>query len=289
MACDTRRPTTNHTPHCQPLMKRNWTMAIVTEISWDDMWSGKALPESPARKAFREAIAEIAEKAKATLPECNGRVDSAVKIVLAGDVELLEDGTAKVASASNGTMKYFIVNGECSCKDYTKAPSNWCKHRIAAGLAKRARTLAKTKLEQQNNGVSNGTHQTSETQVQPEPVLPPVEAPVKSALVTPSVELPTQSEQAGAPVTHTEAPASANVYIEIAGRKVQLTLRDSNEEQLLSRMEKLLSRFPAEEPASTTPPEGWCSKHNVQMKLNHNKKGSWWSHKTNDGQWCNKK
>ena len=83
---------------------------------------------SPDRAAWREAVAEIADKAKATLPQCNGRVDSAVKIVLAGDVELLEDGKAKVASQSNGTTQYFVVNGECSCKDYAKAPSNWCKH-----------------------------------------------------------------------------------------------------------------------------------------------------------------
>ena len=104
-------------------------MAIVTEISWDDMFAGKVLPDSPARTAFREAVAEIAEKAKITLPDCIGRVDSAVKIVLNGDVELFPDGTAKVASQSNGTTKYFIVNGECTCKDYPKAPSFWCKHR----------------------------------------------------------------------------------------------------------------------------------------------------------------
>src|ERR1051326_5605151 len=128
---------------------------IVTEISWDDMFDGKPLPESPARKAYREAVAEIAEKAKITLPECNGRVDSAVKIVLADDVELLPDGTAKVDSQSNGTVRYFVVNGGCDCKDYPKAPANWCKHRIAAGLAKRARTLAKTKLEQLNS-TNNG-------------------------------------------------------------------------------------------------------------------------------------
>ena len=62
-------------------------MAIVAEISWDDMLAGKSLPENPARTAWRQAVAEIAEKAKVTLPECHGRVDSAVKIVLAGDVE----------------------------------------------------------------------------------------------------------------------------------------------------------------------------------------------------------
>jgi hypothetical protein len=112
-------------------------MAIVTEISWDDMLDGKALPETPARKAWREAVAEIAEKAKATLPECNGRVDKAVAIVLAGDVELLPDGKATVASQSNGTTAYFVVNGECQCKDFPKAPSGWCKHRVCRETARR--------------------------------------------------------------------------------------------------------------------------------------------------------
>src|SRR5215471_3734074 len=121
-------------------------MAIVTEITWDDMLDGKPLPEPSARRAWCEAVAEIADKAKQTLPECNGRVDSAVKIVLAGDVELSADGMAKVASQSNGQTAYHIVNGSCDCKDYSKALSNWCKHRIAAGIQKRAYALAKAKL-----------------------------------------------------------------------------------------------------------------------------------------------
>src|SRR5437867_10070499 len=103
-------------------------MSIVSEYSWEsDTWTHNN-GDDPARQAFRQAVAEIAAKAKAKLPECNGRVDSAVKIVLAGDVELLADGTAKVASQSNGTTTYFVVNGECQCKDFAKAPSNWCKH-----------------------------------------------------------------------------------------------------------------------------------------------------------------
>src|SRR5262249_16332752 len=222
------------TRHSATLNNEELDMAIVTEISWDDMWSGKPLPESPARTAYREAVAEIAEKAKQTLPDCIGRVDSAVKIVLNGDVELLPDGTAKVASQSNGTTKYFIVNGECSCKDYPKAPSNWCKHRIAAGLAKRARALAKSKLEQLQNGSNGPTKPAKEQpQGQSETVIPPVEAPTTEP-VTPTVEIPTQS----APVVPIlpEAPASCNTYIEIAGRKVQLTLRDSDEQRLLTRL-----------------------------------------------------
>ena len=257
-------------------------MAIVTEISWDDMFAGKVLPDSPARTAFREAVAEIAEKAKITLPDCIGRVDSAVKIVLNGDVELFPDGTARVASQSNGTTKYFIVNGECTCKDYPKAPSFWCKHRIAAGLAKRARTLAKTKLEQLQ---SNGTTQPATEQAQVQPQNESVETPVESEPITPVVSS----------VAHSEAPASCNTYIDIAGRKVQFTLRDDNEEHLLARMEKLLSRFPLpeQEPAdpgsAPTPPENWCPIHQVPMKRYSNAKGSWLSHKTPEGPWCNGK
>jgi len=93
-------------------------MAIVTSYDFEsDTWTHHN-GDTPARAASRAAVADIAAKAKETLPECNGRVDSAVKIVLAGDVELLEGGTAKVASQSNGTTVYHVVNGECTCKDF---------------------------------------------------------------------------------------------------------------------------------------------------------------------------
>src|SRR5499433_71372 len=107
---------------------RNWTMTIVTSYDWESDTFTHHNGENPTRQIWRDAVAEIAEKAKVTLPECNGRVDSAVKIVLNGDVKLLPEGKAKVASQSHGTTLYHIVNGECSCKDYAKAPSHWCKH-----------------------------------------------------------------------------------------------------------------------------------------------------------------
>jgi hypothetical protein len=189
----------------------------------------------------------------------------------------LPDGKAKVASQSNGTTKYFIVNGECTCKDYPKAPSFWCKHRIAAGLMKRSRTLAKTKLEQLQ---SNGTTPPATEQPQVQPQHEPVEAP-------------TQAEPIVTPVPLPEARSSANVFLTIKGRKIQLTLRDHDEDSLLSRMEKLLSRFPSEEEpepeSAPTPPENWCPIHHVQMKRYSNAKGSWFSHKTPEGTWCNGK
>src|SRR5713101_3704262 len=150
-------------------------MAIVTSYDWQsDPFTHHA--ENAARKAWREAVAEIAAKAKATLPDCAGRVDKAVAIVLNHDVELLEDGKAKVASQSNGQVVYHVVNGACSCKDYPKAPSNWCKHRIAAGLFKRATALVQRKLAQ-NNGASNGTNN-GQVPAAPEPEPAPAEPPV---------------------------------------------------------------------------------------------------------------
>src|SRR5437667_6847784 len=99
-------------------------MVAVHELSWEEV----SAPDFGARAVWRQAVAEVAAKAKETLPQCGGRVDSAVKSVLAGDVELLADGTAKVALQSNGTTAYFVVNGTCECKDFPKAPSGWCKH-----------------------------------------------------------------------------------------------------------------------------------------------------------------
>jgi hypothetical protein len=218
-------------------------------------------PQNPARAVWREAVAEIAEKAKARLPECNGRVDSAVKIVLAGDVELLDGGKAKVASQSNGATVYHIVNGTCDCKDYSKAPSNWCKHRIAAGIQKRATALAKHKLAQLDS-VSTGH---TEAPSQPAPAQP------QASPATSTPPLP-------------EAPASVNVHLELAGRQVQLTLRDSDEGRVLARLDAILQRFPvAAQPVDETPR---CPKHGVPLVLQHGKDGrTWYSHKTADG-WC---
>ena len=57
-------------------------MAIVTAYDWEsDTWTTNG--DTSPRQAWCQAVAEIADKARAKLPECSGRVDSAVKIVLA--------------------------------------------------------------------------------------------------------------------------------------------------------------------------------------------------------------
>src|SRR5256884_4102638 len=123
-------------------------MTIVASYDWES----DTFTHHDARAAYRAAVEEIAAKAHEKLPECNGRVDSAVKIVLAGDVELLPDGTAKVASQSNGTTAYHVVNGHCDCRDYEQAPHNFCKHRLSAAIARRAQELTKVKRDAPTNG-----------------------------------------------------------------------------------------------------------------------------------------
>ena len=94
------------------------------------------------RQTFRATVADVAAKAKAKLPEAvNGRVEAAVKLVLAGDVELAEDGTARVYSASNGVSSYQVVNGHCACQDFSRAPHGFCKHRLSAAIMRRATEL----------------------------------------------------------------------------------------------------------------------------------------------------
>src|SRR5215831_20701720 len=79
---------------------------------------------------------------------------------------------------------------------------------------------------------------------------------------------PAQPQPTAAPLP--EAPASVNVHLELAGRQVQLTLRDSDEGRLLQRLDAVLQRFPLVLKPTDPParPEGWCSTHGVQMRQN---------------------
>jgi hypothetical protein len=231
-------------------------MVAVKEFSWEEVSS----PDFGARAAWREAVAAIAEKAKAKLPECNGRVDKAVALVLNGDVELLPDGTAKVASQSNGTTGYHIVNGHCDCRDYEKAPHNLCKHRLSAAIARRAQELIKAKLD----------------------------TPATSQAEPPSQPTPAQPDAPTAPLP--EAPVSITLKATLHGHEVLVTLRGvdfaSVKAQVEQASEWLKVQAPAQSPTQRTEqPEGWCSKHGVQMHQNHKNGRSWWSHKTAEG-WC---
>jgi hypothetical protein len=55
-----------------------------TEVRWDQIVRGH-VPQPPTLPPFRKALAALVATAKQALPSCNGRVDTAVQIRLAGD------------------------------------------------------------------------------------------------------------------------------------------------------------------------------------------------------------
>src|SRR5947208_6391092 len=241
-------------------------MSIVSEYSWEsDTWTHNN-GDDPARQAFRQAVAEIAAKAKAKLPECNGRVDSAVKIVLAGDVELLADGTAKVASQSNGTTAYHVVNGHCDCRDYEKAPHNFCKHRLSAAIARRAQELTTAKLD----------------------------APATSQAEPPSQ--PAQPDAPTAPLP--EAPVSITLKATLHGHEVMVTLRGVDFASVKAQVEQASQWLSVQTPAQppTQPPgqgttqsahedSPYCHVHKAVLKRYERNGQAWYSHKLPNGQW----
>ena len=105
-------------------------------------------------------------------------------------------------------------------------------------MAKRAYPLAKAKLE-----ATSGT---------PEPPSQPTAAPA-SAAAWPA------------------APVSVNVHVTIAGRQVQVTLRDSDETRLLAWLEVLLAQFPAEADRQQEHPE-MCY---TSRAIRHEQVGRW--------------
>ena len=225
------------------------------------------------RQTFRETVAAVAEKARAALPQTvNGRIESAVKLVLLHDVMPQADGSILVGSSTDAMKSYLLVGTACECQDFQhgKAPDGWCQHRIAAGIHQRVGEM-----------------------------LPPAPAPgdipqsdIAPAPASPAVPLP-------------EAPASVNVRLLIDGRDCQLTLRDSDEARLLERLAVVLAQYPMSQPAlqasSQGPPQlspqqhnalamhrpitGFCPVHNVAMQENHKDGRTWYSHRTDEG-WC---
>ena len=162
---------------------------------------------APDRTQYRAQVVQVAAKAREKLPQAvNGRIESAVKLVLAGDVFFCADGTVEVGSASDPAKTYTLAGQACDCQDfaYGQAPDGWCQHRTAAGIQKRVQELL---------AADPGDHGSLATPATPQAVCDPDN--VHHNVHTPPAPLP-------------EAPASVNLHLTIAGRQVQLTLRDTD-------------------------------------------------------------
>ena len=113
---------------------------LPTDVLDDAPWPDAPEATHTARTTFRSVVADVAARAKDKLPAAvNGRVESAVKLVLQHDVYFLDDGTIEVGSSSDPMKTYRLEGTSCTCQDFQhgQAPEGWCQHRIAAGIAKR--------------------------------------------------------------------------------------------------------------------------------------------------------
>jgi hypothetical protein len=206
----------------------------------------------------------VAEKAKARLPEAvNGRIESAVKLVLVQDVQRQADGTILVGSSTDPLKVYRLVGTACECQDFTRgqAPGGWCQHRIAAGIAKRVGELL--------------------AQVPaPDPVVPDLLEPWPD---NDPEEVPAPAPEPPAPPLP-EAPVSITLKGTLHGQDVMVTLRGTDFASVKAQVEQAAQWLQAQTPATPAAPQ--CPIHHVAMKVNHGKDGKpWVSHKTSDG-WC---
>lgn len=99
------------------------------------------------RTQYREVLASLVQQTQTRFPDLNGRLTQATKLALLDDVELHDDGTATVHSASDPTRHYRIAQGTCTCRDWEHAPEHLCQHRLAAGLVRKAHALLPPTLE----------------------------------------------------------------------------------------------------------------------------------------------
>jgi hypothetical protein len=211
---------------------------------------------TPDRQRYRALVADVAARAKTILPqETNGRIESAIKLVLMGDVQPQPDGTIVVGSSSDPSKTYLLAGHACDCQDFAhgKAPDGWCAHRIAAGIAKRVRELL------------------------PPPPSPPMETgPLPEAAASVNCHIMLEGRQVQITLRDTDEnrllqrlTTVLQRYPDVPSGNVKKVMKESGE-------------------TSDTRQDGYCLIHEAEMRWNEGKDGrrGWYSHRLEDGTWC---
>jgi hypothetical protein len=213
---------------------------------------------------FTQALEQAELLARQSLDAAlHERLSCATALVRQGSVFQDDAGHWSVASTTTPDKRY-SVNGSCSCEDaHFRAPQGKCKHKLAQLLARKVAALMQ---------IAAGPAPDPRTCQEPRSSLS--ETAGTSSVVDTPTALP-------------EAPASVNVRVQVAGREVQWTLRDTDEARLAERLEALLQRYPPQGPPQAPVSQGkdFCKVHQVMMKEHTNDKGSWFSHFV-DGRHC---
>ena len=116
-------------------------MVAVTEFSWEEVSAHGTSATGCTRGLALRRCRQVADKAKGSC-----RSAAAVSIarsswcwpVMSRCWPMVRAGSP---SQSNGTTAYQVVNGHCECRDFEKAPHDFCKHRLGAAIARRAQEL----------------------------------------------------------------------------------------------------------------------------------------------------
>ncbi len=205
-------------------------------------------------EAFQLAVIRAAESMNQA-PYAGERLHNAADLVLTGSVSLNGNGSATVKSGSH-TYQIESENG-CTCAD-SQQRSKYCKHAIAVELLKRTHAL----MEEQESGIK---------------LTLPVEEEVPQ-----DAPQPTAWECA-------QAPSSCTMKWTQAGIELLLTLRAANDDDLFSRIKRILPKVQEKvnhNGNAETQDAAQCPIHNVPMRQYSKGNQSWYSHQTPNGEWC---
>ena len=271
-----------------------------------------AMWTSPARLTFHQALdlAEVMAR-NALGPDLHERISCAMALVKDGAVFQTDDGHTWTVASGTTPGKMYRINGQaCTCADAQYRQEKRCKHFISVYLSRKTLEL----MQAPTAGVAPPTPDTQEASMDDDILDPDDDAWPDEAPALPShgqAQAPGSSPGQALP----EAPASVNVRVVIAGREVQWTLRDTDEDRLATRLEALLARYPVPTPGPSSAPApaprvehgassgssladvthavppgdpqetGWCPEHQLQMKHHKATNGGkdWYSHKIGPG------
>jgi hypothetical protein len=210
---------------------------------------------TPDRMQYRALVAQVAAKAREKLPQAvNGRIEKAVKLVLAGDVEPQDDGSITVYSATDATRRYVLQGTSCTCTDYERgqAPDGWCAHRIAAGIDKRVRELLPAPQEKLCESHSSA--------------LPEAPASVNCHILLEGRQVQVTLRDTDEQRLLERLAAVLRQYPDLPSAHAKKGIKSSGE-------------------TSDTGQPDWCQIHACAMKRHENAQGVWFSHYI-DGRHC---
>lgn len=123
-------------------IKDNSAHVQISTYNWEDGTTTYNAPAMTAAQRWQCAIAQATEAARKRFPHSADRIEKAYALVTEGKVVLHPTSKTATVQSSDGARAY-TVNGHCDCPDAPRAPEQFCKHRLAVSILKKALVLVK--------------------------------------------------------------------------------------------------------------------------------------------------